>query len=69
MCEENTGLPAGLAPGQEGCVQCLPGPAEGRPEPTGASLHVMDGLAEAETPLAPALRHLPIVSQPDKGLA
>lgn len=54
VCEEDTGPPAGLDLGREGCVQCLPGPAEGRPEPTGASLHVMDCLAEAETPLAPA---------------
>lgn len=54
VCEEDTGPPTGLDPEREGCVQCLPGPAEGRPEPTGASLHVMDCLAEAETPPAPA---------------
>lgn len=40
------GPPAGL----EGRVQCPPGTAEGRPEPTGASLHMTDGIAEAETP-------------------
>lgn len=37
-------------------------------KPTGASLHVMDGLAEAETPLAPAQVPASSASQPDKGV-